>query len=242
MAFDSLPILRREIYRAGQSYFQYELNKEQQDACLSKFKALDGNGDQKVSQQELRDNCGIMDSSVAARVCRFFELVDGNGNGFLDFDECKALFFLFNKARVCDGCEGLIIHGGLSCLHCLPYHYFDFCCYCVHHQQRHQHYQHRFEALPALINGSSLQEKLPPVMPPPAFLQVRKQSSLHTNSLVLIYLLMIIERYDLYVNLMYIHLTIFSSSSTTTIAMAFNPFHLWLVAILKSSFHPTIKP
>ena len=173
MALDSLPILRPEIYSAGQRFFQFELSKEEQDACLSQFKALDRNGDLKVTYQELLDKREIMGSSIAARVCRFFELVDRDGNGFLDFGECKALFFLVRKAHVCDGCQGLIIHDGLSCLHCLPYS-FKFCCFCAHHQGHNQHYQHRFQALPELINGS-LQQNLPAVMPP----QVRKQS--HTT-------------------------------------------------------------
>ena len=174
----SLPILRHEIYRAAQSYFQYELKQEEQEACVSKFKALDEDGDRKVSYQELVDKRGMMDSSVADRVCRFYELVDGNANGFLDFDECKALFFLFNKAHFCYGCEKLIIHGGVSCLLCLPY-CLNFCCYCAHHhhQQYHpQHYQQRFQALPELINGS-LEQNLPPVIAPSPFRQVRKTNT-----------------------------------------------------------------
>ena len=73
MASDSLPILRHEIYCAGQRFFQYELKQEEQEACVSKFKALDEDGDKKVSYQELVDKLGIMDSSVAESVCRFFE-------------------------------------------------------------------------------------------------------------------------------------------------------------------------
>ena len=178
MELDNLPILRSEIYRAGQRIFQYELNKEAQDACLSKFEALQENVDEGVPYRKLLDIRGIMDSSVADRVCRFFELVDRDGSGFLDFDECKALFFLFNKAHFCYGCEKLIIHGGVSCLLCLPY-CLNFCCYCAHHhhQQYHpQHYQQRFQALPELINGS-LEQNLPPVIAPSPFRQVRKTNT-----------------------------------------------------------------
>ena len=129
-AADRLSILRQEIYVAAQAFvFDYGMNQEERSACVSKFKALDENGDGRVSSQELGNMSRIMDPSLAVRVCRFSVLVDRDGNGFLDFDECKSLFFLIAKGRICDLCNGLIIHGGVSCLDCSPV-YFDLCFYC----------------------------------------------------------------------------------------------------------------
>ena len=172
MAFNSRSILRQKIHEAGQRFFDYELEAEDKFVILSKFEDLDDDGDGTVSFQELQNLRREMDPALADMVCSLFELADRDGNGVLDCDECKALFFLMVIGHFCDLCNRLIIRDGVNCLDCFPADY-DLCCDCVDY---HRGYHHRFKALRPLISSSLQQWQLPPAVALQApQLQVRKR-------------------------------------------------------------------
>ena len=109
-----------------------------------RFMELDENGDGRITVQELLNRHRILNGgAVDDRVRMLFPLVDEDRNGYLDYDECKALFFLFTCGRFCDACRSLIIYDGVVCVDCV----LDLCSSCSpghHHRRyrfRHRHHQ-----------------------------------------------------------------------------------------------------
>ena len=140
--------LRQQIHEAGQRFFD-GLTADEKLGLDCKFIDLDENGDGRISIQELLSRYGHMNGgAVEDRVRLLFHLVDKDGNIFLDFDECKALFFLFAYRRVCNLCRGLIIRDDVSCLDCFSI-YFNLWGSCLHHNH------HHFQALPSFLFGWS---------------------------------------------------------------------------------------
>ena len=196
-----MSICRQQIHEAGQRFYHGMMQHEQEE-LQCKFMDLDENGDGGISVQELLNRYRSLSngngngngngggSEEDDRVRLLFHLVDEDRNGLLDFEECKALFFLFACGRFCVSCAGLIIRDGVSCLHCLS---FDLCCYCVHHH-RHSHYHYYFQAFPALISSSPQQQQLPPVItrqcPSSPQLQVRKLPLLHSEIMIFVMMMM----------------------------------------------------
>ncbi|KAH7415407.1 hypothetical protein KP509_14G041800 [Ceratopteris richardii] len=94
------------------------ITKQQEHRNL--FQGLDKSGDGRISKVELLE-AGYPKKS-------FFSLLDNDGNGLLDFEECKSLFFVMkNKAGVCDGCGKPLLESYYGCVEC---HAFDLCANC----------------------------------------------------------------------------------------------------------------
>ncbi|KAH7415411.1 hypothetical protein KP509_14G042100 [Ceratopteris richardii] len=115
----SQPSLRSRMQTAAALYYErlpYAVQQEHRDL----FKGLDKNGDGRISKAELLQ-AGYPKKS-------FFSFLDTDGDGLLDFEECKSLFFLMkNKAGVCDGCGKPLLESYYGCVEC---HAFDLCTTC----------------------------------------------------------------------------------------------------------------
>ncbi|KAH7415401.1 hypothetical protein KP509_14G041200 [Ceratopteris richardii] len=111
--------LRSRMQTAAALYYErlpYAVQQEHRDL----FKGLDKNGDGRISKAEPLQ-AGYPKKS-------FFSFLDTDGDGLLDFEECKSLFFLMkNKAGVCEGCGMPLLESYYGCLEC---HAFDLCTTC----------------------------------------------------------------------------------------------------------------
>jgi hypothetical protein len=117
---------RDQLWLAGQRFYD-ALGEELKSNWVKFFQELDSNGDGRVSAAELeaamqepgpdgRDAASV--NAVVGKARQLLATIDQNGDGELDFDECKALFFAFYSGCWCVACNELILADGATCLEC----------------------------------------------------------------------------------------------------------------------------
>lgn len=125
---------KSNLHRAAQLFYD-QLPPDLQLRFIERLKSVDADGNGLVSQAELVQSCrnsGEPLSKMASRLPKLFSVLDMDGNGYLDFDECKSLFFLFTSYTVCDHCGDIILDFSFSCEDCWSLHeaWFDLCLKC----------------------------------------------------------------------------------------------------------------
>ncbi|KAH7415397.1 hypothetical protein KP509_14G040800 [Ceratopteris richardii] len=132
------------MHRAAALYNESQPNAVQQELCTL-FQRLDVDADGRVTEAELK----------FLNVPSLFALLDSDGNGELDFDEFKCLFFLVKQqTEGCGGCEKLLLEGILYV--CVECNAFDLCptCYGARNNLRPVHPHSNFLLRPALSTRS----------------------------------------------------------------------------------------
>ncbi|XP_047983827.1 uncharacterized protein LOC125224464 [Salvia hispanica] len=118
----------REIVR---SYYARESEADKKSIKQS-FTEIDVNGDGNISLAEFKKAMSSTDGVVALF---FFNKLDLNDDGCLDFDEFLCLYYIVNKKvpiPLCDGCREFPAGPYFSCLRCVGRgaNSYDLCCSC----------------------------------------------------------------------------------------------------------------
>ncbi|KAH7415395.1 hypothetical protein KP509_14G040600 [Ceratopteris richardii] len=132
------------MHRAAALYYDSQPNAVQQELCTL-FQRLDVDADGRITEAELKSFLNAPS---------LFAVLDSDGNGELDFEECKCLFFLLKQqTERCGRCEKLLLEGILYvCVECNAFHLCPTC-YGARNNLRPVHPHSNFVLRPAMITG-----------------------------------------------------------------------------------------
>ncbi|KAL8048291.1 hypothetical protein ABFX02_07G054500 [Erythranthe guttata] len=133
----------REIAR---SYYS-RASEDDKKSIQEFFEKLDVDRDGKVSRPELKRSATV---SACLSADNVFQKLDVNGDGVLDFDEAKCLYYMVNKVKIprCCGCYDLLVGPYFSCSRCAgksPLQRYDLCCACYRAEGHESEHEHEFE-------------------------------------------------------------------------------------------------
>ncbi|XP_024447079.1 uncharacterized protein LOC18110626 isoform X2 [Populus trichocarpa] len=122
------------IRQAAVAYYEH-LPEEKKKSAEDTFKAMDKNGDGKIS---LREYLGYLASSNNAVFTHpnIFSALDKDNNGNLDFEETKVLYYILfsGRALLCKCCGTFLADVYFSCFQCFcldeSASTYDLCCDC----------------------------------------------------------------------------------------------------------------
>ncbi|KAH7415394.1 hypothetical protein KP509_14G040500 [Ceratopteris richardii] len=140
----SQSLFTSRLHRAAELYYESQPNAVQMQLCTL-FQRLDINGDGRITEAEYKS---LLTSPS------LFALLDRDGNGELDFEECKCLFFLVKQqTEACGGCGKLLLEGILYvCVECNAF-YLCPTCYGARKNLRPVHPHSNFLLRQSLITG-----------------------------------------------------------------------------------------
>ncbi|XVE65813.1 hypothetical protein DITRI_Ditri08aG0029500 [Diplodiscus trichospermus] len=148
-----------EIRATALAYYE-KLPQPQKQQAQEFFRSMDGNRDGKVDLQDYITGLKQLGLTTVANI-GFFKELDKNGNGCLDFDEVKTLFYLIQSGRFvfCGGCGEFLKGVHFTCVDCFDNSTatsFHLCCSCY----QNNNFQHHGGAV-FVDNYELLQSKRP---------------------------------------------------------------------------------
>ncbi|XP_059652924.1 uncharacterized protein LOC132300013 [Cornus florida] len=123
----------KEMRAAALAYYA-NLSPQLQELAWKFYETLDADGDKTVSIQEYM---AFMREEGYGRPCirpSFYENLDYNRDGVLDFEEVLTFYYLFKSGRmvICQKCGVFITGLFFTCVECFdrPGDNYDLCCNC----------------------------------------------------------------------------------------------------------------